>query len=296
MSRGGDSATHGAAATTSKKVAPVSRTAFSTSDKASVMWAPRKQRAKRASRVRGQAPPITPSRCASQAIETMPRVFVAPNPGSVHCPRPARDIFSDARTCDPDAWSFAFAGTGPNYGLSRGGTRQHAQQGFRPPMAHETRTIVSHKGQCFCGAVHVEVTGEPDAMGYCHCGSCRSWSGGPVNAFSLWKPDAVKVTVGAEHVATFQKTPMSHRRYCAECGGHLMTRPSNARSCRRLRRDAADAQVRARGARELRRDRPADARWPAQAEGFPGRVRRLGRDNRRMIRTHHHPRQGGIEQ
>jgi len=89
-------------------------------------------------------------------------------------------------------------------------------------MAHEKGTTLSHKGQCFCGAVHVEVTGEPDVMGYCHCGSCRAWSGAPVNAFSLWKPDAVKITAGAEHVATFQKTPNSQRRYCAECGGHLM--------------------------------------------------------------------------
>lgn len=60
-------------------------------------------------------------------------------------------------------------------------------------------------------------------MGYCHCSSCRSWSGGPVNAFSLWKPEAVKVTAGAEHVASFSKTPMSHRKYCRKCGGHLMT-------------------------------------------------------------------------
>jgi len=45
-----------------------------------------------------------------------------------------------------------------------------------------------------------------------------------VNAFSLWKPQAVKVTAGAEHVATFQKTPFSQRQYCAKCGGHLMNR------------------------------------------------------------------------
>ena len=81
---------------------------------------------------------------------------------------------------------------------------------------------MAHKGQCFCGAVHLEVTGEPVAMGYCHCNSCRSWSGAPVNTFSLWKPEAVKVTAGAEHMAKFQKTPFSQRRYCAKCGGHLM--------------------------------------------------------------------------
>jgi hypothetical protein len=82
---------------------------------------------------------------------------------------------------------------------------------------------MAHKGQCFCGAVRLEASGEPEAMGYCHCTSCRSWSGGPVNAFSLWKPEAVRVTAGGEHVATFQKTPFSRRQYCAKCGGHLMT-------------------------------------------------------------------------
>lgn len=60
-------------------------------------------------------------------------------------------------------------------------------------------------------------------MGYCHCRSCRSWSGGPVNAFTLWPPDKVKVTKGADKVATYQKTPLSERKYCSACGGHLMT-------------------------------------------------------------------------
>jgi hypothetical protein len=81
----------------------------------------------------------------------------------------------------------------------------------------------SHKGECFCGAVKLEVSGEPEAMGYCHCRSCRSWSGGPVNAFSLWKPENVKVTAGAESIASFKKTELSHRQYCGKCGGHLMT-------------------------------------------------------------------------
>ena len=63
-----------------------------------------------------------------------------------------------------------------------------------------------HKGQCFCGAVQFTVTGEPAAMGYCHCESCRHWSAGPINAFSLWQPDALKVTQGAEHIGTYHKT------------------------------------------------------------------------------------------
>ena len=80
-----------------------------------------------------------------------------------------------------------------------------------------------YAGSCFCGAVEIEVTGAPEAMGYCHCRSCRSWSGGPVNAFTLWRPQDVKVTAGAEHLATYKKTDLSERQYCAKCGGHLMT-------------------------------------------------------------------------
>lgn len=82
----------------------------------------------------------------------------------------------------------------------------------------------THKGQCFCGAVQLEVSGEPEGMGYCHCQSCRSWSGGPVNAFTLWKPDAVRITAGEEQIETYQKTSFSQRQYCGGCGGHLMTR------------------------------------------------------------------------
>lgn len=82
---------------------------------------------------------------------------------------------------------------------------------------------MTHAGECFCGAVKIEVTGDPAGMGYCHCSSCRSWSGGPVNAFSLWPPEAVKVVSGQDKLATYAKTAVSERQYCSQCGGHLMT-------------------------------------------------------------------------
>jgi len=81
----------------------------------------------------------------------------------------------------------------------------------------------TYKGACFCGAVEFTVTGMPAAMGYCHCESCQSWSAAPVNAFTLWAPDAVRVTNGTERVGNFSKTPKSHRKYCRSCGGHLFT-------------------------------------------------------------------------
>lgn len=83
--------------------------------------------------------------------------------------------------------------------------------------------MTTYTGTCFCGAVAIEADGEPEGMGYCHCSSCRSWSAAPVNAFTLWKQQNVRVTKGAEFVGTFAKTDLSHRRYCKSCGGHLMT-------------------------------------------------------------------------
>jgi hypothetical protein len=78
-------------------------------------------------------------------------------------------------------------------------------------------------GSCFCGGVQIEVSGEPVAMGYCHCDSCRRWSAGPVNAFTLWKPEAVRITHGAEQIGTYNKTPNSYRKWCKNCGGHVLT-------------------------------------------------------------------------
>ena len=81
----------------------------------------------------------------------------------------------------------------------------------------------THQGACFCGEVRFEVTGEPAAMGYCHCSSCRHWSAGPVNAFTLWQPTALRVTRGAASIGTYNKTPISYRKWCTRCGGHLFT-------------------------------------------------------------------------
>jgi hypothetical protein len=82
---------------------------------------------------------------------------------------------------------------------------------------------VTYSGGCFCGAVQLSLTGEPAAMGYCHCESCRRWSAGPVNAFTLWPPAAVKVTQGADLLGSYSKTPQSVRKWCKTCGGHVLT-------------------------------------------------------------------------
>jgi hypothetical protein len=80
-----------------------------------------------------------------------------------------------------------------------------------------------YKGRCFCGAVELRVAGKPAAMGYCHCTSCREWSAGPINAFTLWAPNAVTVTRGADQLGSYSKTEKSIRKWCKACGGHVFT-------------------------------------------------------------------------
>jgi len=60
-------------------------------------------------------------------------------------------------------------------------------------------------------------------MGYCHCTSCRQWSGSPVNAFTIWVPEAVRITRGVESVGSFWRTKKTIRKWCQACGGHLLT-------------------------------------------------------------------------
>ena len=81
----------------------------------------------------------------------------------------------------------------------------------------------THKGQCFCGSVTVEVTGDPVAQGYCHCADCRAWSAAPVTAYAMWPAGQVEVTAGEEHLSDFNKTGFNRRRHCTKCGGNVMS-------------------------------------------------------------------------
>ena len=81
----------------------------------------------------------------------------------------------------------------------------------------------THKGKCFCGAVEIEVSGDPMGMGYCHCESCRAWASTLVHNWTAWPPEAVVVTKGADNIGTFSKTEMSDRKFCKTCGSNIMT-------------------------------------------------------------------------
>ncbi|MHA7777290.1 GFA family protein [Roseibium sp. M-1] len=83
-------------------------------------------------------------------------------------------------------------------------------------------------GTCFCGEVAIEVMGPPLEMGYCHCNSCRAYSGAPFTSYALFASGQVTLTRGAEFLGSFNKTGMSARFFCSRCGGHVMSEHPDA--------------------------------------------------------------------
>jgi hypothetical protein len=81
----------------------------------------------------------------------------------------------------------------------------------------------TYAGTCFCGAVGIEASGEPQVMGFCHCTSCRHWSAAPINAFTIWKGSDVKVTKGEENLGSYARNGTHDRKFCKLCGGHVLS-------------------------------------------------------------------------
>ena len=82
----------------------------------------------------------------------------------------------------------------------------------------------TRKSGCFCGAVEVEIRGEPTVQAYCHCSSCRGWLGAPIHAAALWPTADVNVVKGADRLGVFRKTEASHRHFCTRCGCPVLVR------------------------------------------------------------------------
>jgi hypothetical protein len=80
----------------------------------------------------------------------------------------------------------------------------------------------NYKGRCACGAVELEISGDPAVQAYCHCESCRSWLGAPIHAAALWPSQNVKVVKGADNLGLYKRTEASHRQFCRSCGSPVM--------------------------------------------------------------------------
>lgn len=70
-----------------------------------------------------------------------------------------------------------------------------------------------YEGGCACGAVRYRVSGEPDAVGLCHCTDCRKETGSAFLYYADWPLDAFSVS---GDYATYEG-----RSFCPACGSRL---------------------------------------------------------------------------
>jgi hypothetical protein len=69
------------------------------------------------------------------------------------------------------------------------------------------------EGSCLCGAVRIELSGEPYRVGICHCLDCRKKSGGIFTSWAIYPVDQVKVT---GKTASYTRNDYA-RHFCPAC-------------------------------------------------------------------------------
>lgn len=93
------------------------------------------------------------------------------------------------------------------------------------PHSTENRTeevLMSYYGQCLCGAVRYQLTGEPKVVALCHCSDCRRSAGAPMVAWAMFPESALSEIKGQPKTINSSGTAM--RSFCAECGSGLFYR------------------------------------------------------------------------
>lgn len=78
---------------------------------------------------------------------------------------------------------------------------------------------LSTSGGCMCGRVRYAITGEPFAINYCHCMSCRRHNGAPVVVLAGYL--AAQVQFSGEDRGRYESSPDIFRGFCSNCGTPL---------------------------------------------------------------------------
>ncbi|HHP7246012.1 MAG TPA: GFA family protein [Elainellaceae cyanobacterium] len=81
---------------------------------------------------------------------------------------------------------------------------------------------------CLCGAVKVQLTGDPVIQFYCHCDDCQATSGAAYIGVAVYPIDAVTLVQGELNIWTLKTLP---RQRCAVCGTQIMAEVPGLNQC-----------------------------------------------------------------
>lgn len=73
-------------------------------------------------------------------------------------------------------------------------------------------------GQCLCGEVQFEISGEIPNLYQCHCKLCRKQGGSSANAATIIDKDQFSWRSGEESISHYKKTTGFSSDFCSICG------------------------------------------------------------------------------
>ena len=76
-------------------------------------------------------------------------------------------------------------------------------------------------GQCFCGEIQYEVSGEIFDARCCHCSRCRKAFSGAGSAYGLVNPDEFRWTAGEDRLTSYISEENAGLQFCSQCGSTL---------------------------------------------------------------------------
>ncbi|HYW75960.1 MAG TPA: GFA family protein [Gammaproteobacteria bacterium] len=83
--------------------------------------------------------------------------------------------------------------------------------------------FIAHGGcRCDTNPVRFEYTERPAEVHYCLCTDCTDVCGGAMAILAVVDKNSFRVTQGAEKIKNFDTKPTAHRRFCSECGCHML--------------------------------------------------------------------------
>lgn len=76
-------------------------------------------------------------------------------------------------------------------------------------------------GECFCGAVRYEITGELRDARSCHCSRCRKAFSAQASAYARVSAEDFRWLAGEELLSTYTGAHGFGLRFCSRCGSTL---------------------------------------------------------------------------
>lgn len=78
--------------------------------------------------------------------------------------------------------------------------------------------MLKSKASCLCGSVKITAGEINPRFTVCHCGSCRTWGGGPFFAVQCGQNIDIE---GSEKIKMYESSTWASRGFCSDCGTHL---------------------------------------------------------------------------